>query len=68
MLTSGRAQLGGVNTANWGVTGKEAADHEAVVLLEQKEDISQPEMSWMQVLPMGLVQERGCAPEAGQSW
>ena len=50
------------------MTGKEAADHEAVVLLEQKEDISQPEMSWMQVLPMGLVQERGCAPEAGQSW
>lgn len=42
-----------------------------LVLQAQQEDISQPEMSWMQLLPTDLVQEKGCPPpppaEAGQS-
>lgn len=42
-----------------------------LVLQAQQEDISQPEMSWMQLLPTDLVQEKGCPPPprrpAGQS-
>ena len=33
-----------------------------LVLQAQQEDISQPEMSWMQLLPTDLVQEKGCPP------